>query len=97
MRKLMLVVLIMLCVVYAGACMAAGETVRVTPTGKEVLVDRNKDGAVDGVDVYDTNGKVVRRGYDTDGDNYVDRWEKYDENTGMPIVVESDKAFELRF
>jgi len=39
---------------------------------------------------------VVKRGYDSNGDMKVDRWETYDQNTGMPIVVESDAAFLLQ-
>ena len=60
------------------------------------MTDLNGDGKVDGVDIYDENGNVVKRGYDTNGDMKVDRWESIDSNTGLPIVVASDESFELR-
>ena len=47
-------------------------------------------------DIYDESGKVVKRGYDSDGDMKVDKWQTYDGNTGTPIVVESDRAFLLQ-
>ena len=46
--------------------------------------------------IYDESGKVVKRGYDTNGDMVVDKWETYDQNTGMPVVTQSDGSFELR-
>ena len=78
-----------------GICIAA-ESEHLSTKSKNVMVDRNNDGKIDGVDIYDDSGKVVKRGYDTNGDGYVDVWETKDENTGMPIVTQSDKSFELR-
>jgi hypothetical protein len=63
---------------------------------KQMLVDRNGDQKIDGIDVYDESGRVAKKGYDTNSDMVIDRWEAYDENTGTYIVTESDKAFELR-
>jgi len=83
---------IVLCV---GICVAA-ESEHLSTKSKNVMVDRNNDTKIDGVDIYDESGKVVKRGYDTNGDMKVDRWETYDENTGTPIVVESDQAFLLQ-
>jgi hypothetical protein len=94
MKKVAVLVAIMLCVVMAGAALAVPQSQTVST--KQTMVDRNGDNKIDGVDIYDESGKVVKRGYDTDGDMIVDRWETYDENTGMPIVTESDKSFELR-
>ena len=95
MKRLVLAVVVLLFVVSIGICIAA-DSQHLSTKPKQVLVDRNGDGKIDGVDIYDDSGKVVKRGYDTNGDNFVDRWERYDENTGMPIVTESDKAFELK-
>ncbi len=95
MKKIFALVVIMLCVVLAGAAFAAPQSQKVSTEQKSVLVDRNGDTRIDGIDIYDKDGKVIKRGYDTNGDMVIDKWETYDENTGMPIVAESDKAFEL--
>lgn len=63
--------------------------------GRTIDVDRNGDGAVDGVDVYNEDNKLIRRGYDTDGDGVMESYQSYDPNTGLPDVVESDKNMEL--
>jgi hypothetical protein len=76
-----------------GICMAA-ESQKWSTSQK--MVDRNNDGKIDGVDIYDDSGMVVKRGYDTNENMKVDRWETYDENTGLPIVVESDESFLLQ-
>ena len=94
MNKLAVLVLIVLCVCLTCSAFAVSQSQKVST--KTVLVDRNNDGKIDGVDIYDESGKVVKRGYDTNGDMTIDRWETTDENTGLPIVTESDKAFELR-
>lgn len=95
MKKIAVSVAVMLCLVFAGICIAANSE-HLSTKPKQVLVDRNGDGKIDGVDIYDDSGKVVKRGYDTKGDGFVDRWETYDENTGTPIVTQSDKAFSLQ-
>jgi hypothetical protein len=94
MKKFVVLVALMLCIVLAGVASAAPQSQMVST--KHVLVDRNGDNKIDGVDIYDESGKVVKRGYDTNGDMVVDKWETYDENTGMPIVTKSDGAFELK-
>jgi len=96
MRKLVvLIALVAASALTAGACYAqACEKAAVNQ--KEVMVDRDGDGVTDGVDIFDNSGKLVKRGYDTDNDMMVDKWESYDENTGLPVVVQSDTAFELR-
>ena len=63
---------------------------------KTVMVDRNDDGNVDGVDEYDEQGRMARRGFDDNGDRVMDRWQSYDPDTGLPNVVESDTMGELR-
>jgi len=94
MKKFVALVMLMLCIVLTGVAFAAPQSQTVST--KQVLVDRNGDNKIDGVDIYDESGKVVKRGYDTNGDMVVEKWETYDENTGMPIVTESDRSFELR-
>ncbi len=89
-------VVVLVCLFFIGVCQAEEAQKSVEAKQKEIMADRDKDGVVDGVDIYDDSGKVVKRGYDDNNDRMVDRWETYDENTGMPIVTESDKAFELR-
>lgn len=95
MKKAYVVVAVFLCIAFASFCMAA-ESEKLSTCQKEIMVDRNGDSKIDGVDIYDDNGKVVKRGYDTNEDMMVDNWETYDENTGMPIVTESDKEFLLQ-
>lgn len=93
MKKIIVLVLIMLCVGQMGIVLAVPQSQTVST--KQVMVDRNNDGRIDGVDIYDESGKVVKRGYDTNADMKVDKWETYDPNTGMPIVTESDGSYEL--
>ena len=95
MKKVVVVVVGLAILLSVGICMAA-ESQKLSTSQKGVMVDRNNDGKIDGVDIYDESGKVVKRGYDSNKDMKVDRWETYDENTGMPIVVESDEAFLLQ-
>ena len=96
MNKVIVLVAVILCVALAGIAFAVPQDEKLSTKQKVVLVDRNGDTKIDGVDIYDENGKVVKRGYDTNGDQAIDRWETVDPNSGMPIVTESDKAFELR-
>ena len=91
-----IIVVTLLCVALAGTAFAVPQNQKLSTSPKQVMVDRNNDGKIDGVDIYDDSGKVVKRGYDTNGDGFVERWESYDENSGMPIVTQSDKAFELK-
>jgi hypothetical protein len=74
----------------------AAESEKWSTSQKNVMVDRNNDGKIDGVDIYDDSGKVVKRGYDTNDNMRVDSWETYDENTGLPIVVASDETYLLQ-
>ena len=96
MKKLAALVLALICVMFIGTCQAQDAGNSTGAKQKEVMVDRNNDGVVDGVDIYNDSGKIIKRGYDTNNDKMVDRWESYDENTGMPVVTGSDTAFELR-
>ncbi|MFA5085910.1 MAG: hypothetical protein WC482_06055 [Candidatus Omnitrophota bacterium] len=95
MKKLAVLSVVSALLLSVGICMAA-ESQKWSTGKKNVMVDRNNDGKIDGVDIYDESGKVIKRGYDSDEDMNVDNWETYDNNTGMPIVVESDKAFLLQ-
>lgn len=95
MSKVTVLLVVMALSLSAGICMAA-ESQRLSTRQKQVMVDKNGDGRIDGVDIYDGNGNVVKRGYDDNNDMMVDRWEAYDENTGTPIVTESDAAFLLQ-
>lgn len=94
MNKIVIVAIIILCAVLAVNAYAVPQHEKLST--KQVLVDRNGDTKIDGVDIYDESGNVVKRGYDTNNDMVIDRWETYDPNTGMPIVTESDSAYELR-
>jgi hypothetical protein len=60
---------------------------------KEVPVDRNGDTRIDGVDIYDNDSRLVKQGYDDDGDGMNDRYLDYDPNTGMPMTTASDQEF----
>jgi len=93
MKRIVVLVMMMLCVAFVANVIAVPQSQRIST--KTMLVDRNNDGKIDGVDVYDQNGKVMQRGYDTNNDMVIDRWEQTDENTGLPIVTKSDGAFEL--
>ena len=95
MKKFVALSVALAVVMSIGICMAA-ESQKLSTSPKQVMVDRNLDGKIDGVDIYDESGKVVKRGYDSNGDMKVDKWEAYDQNNGMPIVVESDEAFLLQ-
>jgi len=86
---------IVLAVVLSVGISVAAESQKLSTKGKMTMVDRNKDGKIDGVDIYDENGKVVKMGHDTNNDMVVDKWDATDQETGMPLVVASDSAFEL--
>ena len=60
---------------------------------REVPVDRNGDLKIDGVDIYDNDNRLVRQGYDDNGDGLNDRYLDIDPNTGMPMVTASDQEF----
>ena len=60
---------------------------------REVPVDRNGDTKIDGVDIYDEQGRLVRKGFDENGDGMNDKYLDYDPNTGMPMVAASDQEF----
>ena len=93
MKKMFVFALAALCVF--SVCSAFAVPQHQTVSTKTVLVDRNVDGKIDGVDIYDADGKVITRGDDTNGDNVVDTWNPTDVETGLPIVTQSDEAFEL--
>ena len=93
MKRIVVLVMMMLCVAFVANVIAVPQSQRIST--KTVLVDRNNDGKIDGIDVYDQNGKIIQRGYDTNNDMVVDRWENTDKNTGLPLVTQSDGAFEL--
>ena len=95
MKKILTLLVVSAVVLSVGICIAA-ESQKWSTSQKSVMVDRNKDTKIDGVDIYDESGKVVKRGYDTDNNMRVDKWETYDENTGLPIVVASDEAYLLQ-
>ncbi len=95
MKKFVSLLTVLAVLLSVGISMAA-ESQKFSTSSKQTMVDRNSDGKIDGVDIYDESGKVVKRGYDTDGDKKVDNWQTYDENTGMPIVVASDANFLLQ-
>lgn len=95
MKRLAVLLVVLAMSMQAGICMAA-ESQRLSTSPQGVMVDRNGDSRIDGVDIYDESGNVVKRGYDDNDDMMVDRWETYDENTGLPIVTESDADFLLQ-
>ena len=95
MKKFAVLLVVSAVLLSVGIC-AAAESQKLSTSQKNVMVDRNNDSKIDGVDIYDESGKVVKRGYDSNENMRVDRWETYDENTGMPIVVESDESFLLQ-
>jgi|GEM_PF-5292707 hypothetical protein len=94
MNRLVALLVISAVILSAGICIAA-ESEHLSTGRKATMVDRNNDGKIDGVDIYDESGKVVERGYDSNDNMKVDRWETTDENTGLPIVVASDESFLL--
>lgn len=96
MNKVMVVLVVMLAVIFASNLSMAAQSEHLSTKSKQSTVDRNSDGKIDGVDIYDESGKVVKRGYDDNGDMRVDRWQTYDENTGTPIVTQSDSAYLLQ-
>jgi hypothetical protein len=95
MKKLAVLLVVLAVFLSVGICVAA-ESQHLSTSSKHQMVDRNGDGKIDGVDIYDESGKVVERGFDSNENMRVDRWETYDENTGMPIVVASDEAYLLQ-
>ena len=95
MKKLIVLFVVLAVVLSTGISMAV-QSQKFSTKQNTKMVDRNGDGKIDGVDIYDEDGNVVKRGFDTDGDMTVDNWEADDENTGLPIVTQSDTAFLLQ-
>jgi hypothetical protein len=85
------------CIFAFGACRAESAQAPAPAAGERIVdVDRNGDGTIDGVDVYNEENKLIRRGYDTNNDGVMESYQSYNPNTGLPDVVESDKSMELR-
>jgi hypothetical protein len=55
---------------------------------REVRVDRNHDGKVDHVEIYDAKGAIVRVENDTKGDGKINEWIYYE--NGIPVKAEKD-------
>jgi hypothetical protein len=92
-RVFALAVVVAVCAIIAASVSAVPQHERIST--KTMLVDRNNDGKIDGIDVYDQDGKIMQRGYDTNGDTVIDKWQPTDVNTGLPVVTESDNAYNL--
>ena len=95
MKKLVVLFVALAVILFVGISVAT-ESQKVSTKQNAKMVDRNNDGKIDGVDIYDESGKVVKMGYDTNNDMVVDEWQTNNDNTGMPNVVASDEAFELK-
>ena len=95
MKRYISIITVIALVIMGRACYAKEAAKPDMSKYREVKVDRNNDGKIDGVDVYNEQGKIVKKGYDTNGDMAPDRWETYDTNTGLPDVVKSDSAYNL--
>ncbi|MDP2929181.1 MAG: hypothetical protein Q8O01_03835 [Candidatus Omnitrophota bacterium] len=94
--KKLIVLFVVLAVVFSASISMAAQSQKLSTKQNAKMVDRNNDGKIDGVDVYDESGKVIKMGYDTNNDMVVDKWDATDDNTGMTDVVASDEAFELK-
>ncbi len=55
---------------------------------KEIKMDRNYDGVVDRIEIYDLKGVITRVESDTNGDGKIDEWVYYEE--GIPVKGEKD-------
>ncbi len=55
---------------------------------KEAKIDRNYDGVVDRIEVYDEKGLILRVEADTNGDGKMDEWVYYE--AGIPVKGEKD-------
>jgi antitoxin component YwqK of YwqJK toxin-antitoxin module len=55
---------------------------------KEIKVDRNYDGLVDRLEIYDAQGVITRAESDINGDGKIDEWVYYEE--GAPVKGEKD-------
>ncbi|MBU0548690.1 MAG: hypothetical protein KJ710_02965 [Candidatus Omnitrophica bacterium] len=55
---------------------------------KEIKVDRNYDGVVDRIEIYNAKGVIIRNESDTNSDGKIDEWIYYE--VGVPIKGEKD-------
>ncbi len=90
-------VLMLACVLLVGVSSAEeAKGAKTAPKEKVVNIDKDNNGVIDEKEIYNEEGKIVRKGYDTNGDGVMERWQSYDPNTGLPNIVGSDTAGELR-
>ena len=64
----------------------ASEARQIRP--KEVKIDRNYDGVIDRIEVYDTKGLITRVEADVNGDGKIDETVHYE--NGIPVKGEKD-------
>ncbi|MEI8176358.1 MAG: hypothetical protein WCG78_05780 [Candidatus Omnitrophota bacterium] len=55
---------------------------------REVKMDRNHDGKVDHIEIYDEKGVIVKVENDTKGDGKINEWVTYE--NGIPVKGEKD-------
>jgi len=55
---------------------------------REVKIDRNNDGKVDHIEIYDAKGMIVRVENDTTGNGKINEWIYYE--NGIPVKAERD-------
>jgi len=65
---------------------AALKTTQVKP--REIKIDRNYDGVIDRVEVYNSNGSIIRVEADSNADGKIDEWVYYEAN--KPVRAEKD-------
>lgn len=89
MKKLTLLMVLGLFLASAICAFAAQD-----PTGvqrikpKEIKMDRNNDGKIDHIEIYDDKGTIIKVGNDTAGDGKINEWIYYE--NGIPVKGEKD-------
>jgi hypothetical protein len=95
MKKLMFLIMTGLLLAGYTAALAEQQAAQKTETAKvsqvkpkEIKVDRNYDGVVDRIEIYDDKGAIIRVESDTNADGKIDEWVYYE--GGAPVKGEKD-------
>lgn len=90
MKRYISLVAIVALLLIAGACCAEDTWKPSSCEGDEVKTEMSKEGKVISRD------KSSKREFEGSPEGAQGRWDAYDPNSGMPNVVPSDSAYELR-
>ena len=91
--KYLCLVIVLVFGLWVGSC--AADDAQKTTAAKTVVTEENPDSKMKEIDTGNGGGNPIKEGYGVDQQRTMPAGQTYDENTGLPNTVESDKAGEL--